>query len=172
MVFSLPLCLSYVLSNCFVFCKLTFFTKINFSLSNDMKKIQEWFSATKLTINVNKTAAIIIQPTIKKEECSIDIVIDKERIPIVNSYKYLGINLDNQLNFDIHIENIESKISRSIGSYGSYVRFSIKKTLRIIYYALVHPFLYNGITIWGTIYSSHLQKLILLQNTAIRDLCR
>jgi len=32
-------------------------------------------------------------------------------LPIDNSYKYFGIYLDAILKFDIHIENLESKIS-------------------------------------------------------------
>jgi len=92
---------------------------------------------------------MIIQPTIKKKECPLDIIIDKEHITIMNSYKYL----DYKLNFDIHIENIKSKISIGIGgeSYGSSVRFSIKDSsyyiLRISAPILALWYYYLGINL-------------------------
>jgi len=60
----------------------------------------------------------------------------------VNSYKYFGINLDDKLNFDKHIENVESKTSKGIGVLWKLRQILDEKTLRVIYYALVHPFLY------------------------------
>jgi len=41
--------------------------KLELEINNEMEKIEEWFNANKLTINVNKTAAMIIQPISKKK---------------------------------------------------------------------------------------------------------
>ena len=42
-------------------------------------------------------------------------MINGKLLIVVTSYKYLGITVDNQLNFINHIENLEKKIASGVG---------------------------------------------------------
>ena len=89
-------------------------------------------------------------------------------INIVSSTKYLGVFIDNKLNFKEHILTLENKIARSVGIL-SKVRYNFPlKTLLQLYHALIHPLLTYGIVVWGSTYPSYLSKLKTLQNKAMQ----
>ena len=41
----------------------------------------------------------------------------------------------------------------------------------MLYYSIVYPHILYGIILWGSTYTSHLKKLQLLQNKAVRAIC-
>ena len=89
-------------------------------------------------------------------------------INIVSSTKYLGVFIDNKLNFKEHILTLENKIARSVGIL-SKVRYNFPlKTLLQLYHVLIHPLLTYGIVVWGSTYPSYHIKLKTLQNKAMR----
>ena len=65
--------------------------KINLELK------KTWFDSNKLTLNIKKTAGMLIQPTVKLKSFQFNISLCNEQIPLVESYKHLGIHLDNKL---------------------------------------------------------------------------
>ena len=85
-----------------------------------------------------------------------------------SSSKYLGVFIDDKLNFKSHIEHLVSKISKCIGIL-SKLRFLFNSsTLLLLYYSFFHSHLIFGIHLWGSTSQSHLSKLQKLQNKAIR----
>ena len=92
----------------------------------------------------------------------------KSEICITSTVKYLGIYIDEELNFKYHITSIVAKISRGVGILYKIKNFLPTSTLLCVYYSLVHTHLSYGIIIWGSTYKSHLEKLTSLQNKAIR----
>ena len=85
------------------------------SINMEMPKIIDWPKSNKLHINVNKTAAILFH-TIQKH-ISIDensTVIDGNIIPFTTNTMFLGINIENNLTWKAHINNITTtNIKRS-----------------------------------------------------------
>ena len=82
---------------------------------------------------------------------------------------YLGINLDQYLNFKPHISILAKKKAKSVGMLWKLRKFLPKKTLISLYHAFVQSYLLYGIVTWGPSVSSNtLNKLILLQNNSIR----
>ena len=80
--------------------------------------------------------------------------------------KFLGLTLDNQLNWKAHIDNTFSKLSRS-----SYMIRILKQTLSqdillMIYFAYFHSIMSYGIIFWGN--SSYAIKIFKLQKRIIR----
>ena len=90
---------------------------------------------------------------------------------LLDSIQYLRVSLDKKLDFKIHIENMVSKLSKSIGIL-SKLRYVIpSSTLHLLYFSLVHPHLLYGLPLWGSwgsTFSSYLAKLQRLQSKAIR----
>ena len=64
--------------------------KINLELI----QLKTWFNSNKLTMNIKKTAGVLTQPTIKLKSFQFNISLCNEQIPLVKSYKYLGIHLN------------------------------------------------------------------------------
>ena len=93
-------------------------------------------------------------------------------INIVDSAKYLGAVIDNELNFKQHIKIMEGKVARSVGILSKLKHFFPQNIMLQLYYALVHPFLSYGIIIWGATYPTYIKRLKSLQNRAIRAVAR
>lgn len=90
------------------------------------------------------------------------------KISRVTSIKYLGIYIDQQLNWQEHINSICKKISPIIGILSKIRHLVTFPILRQLYYALIHPHILYCIEAWGSAYQNHVKPLIILQKRAIR----
>ena len=98
----------------------------------------------------------------------IKIEIDNEITSETKSSKFLGVHIDNKLNWKMHIDYVSGKIARGIG-----ILIKARKVLRNecmtnLYYAFIYPYLIYCNHIWGNTYTTTLSKLQILQNKAIR----
>ena len=89
-------------------------------------------------------------------------------IPIVDSFRYLGVILDNKLTFSDHISNVAKKVSRWVGIISKLRQYAPTSILIKLYYAILHPHLLYGNIVWESNYKSYLQKLVSLQNKGLR----
>ena len=91
-----------------------------------------------------------------------------EKLEQCQSYKYLGVYIDENLSWKAHIDYICKKIAKACG-YLSKIRHCVHiDTLISVYYALVHSYLKYGIMSWGNASSSVLEPLINLNTRAVR----
>ena len=94
--------------------------------------------------------------------------IDNEITSETKSNKFLGVHIDNKLNWKMHIDYVSGKIARGIG-----ILLKTRKVLRNecmtnLYYAFIYPYLIYCNHIWGNTYTTTLSKVQILQNKAIR----
>ena len=139
-------------------------------MNRELVNVYEWTKANKITVNSKKTSVLIIPPKATSPPPNIPQVFNESIIPINESVKYLGITIDKKLNFEIHIKQLESKISRSIGIMTKLRHVLPVKALHTLYYSMIHPHLLYGIAIWGTIFKSYLKRLSNLQNRAMKQI--
>lgn len=73
-----------------------------------------------------------------------------ERIELVETYKYLGVHLDEHFKWKVHIDILHKKLRQT--SYALYHlgNCSPYKVLRQAYFSLAESYLRHGITAWGT----------------------
>ena len=86
----------------------------------------------------------------------------------VNATKFLGIIIDNKLNWSDHINYIKNKISKSLGIIYKIRSFLNRITLRNLYHTFVFPYLIYGVEVWGNTHAIHLNPIIKLQKKSIR----
>ena len=135
-----------------------------------MTNLSMWINANKLTVNPSKSYALIISPNAKIDPPILNISYNHSPVKVVNSVKYLGIVLDNKLQFKQHIALLESKLSRSLGILFKTKSFLPKDILKRLYYAFIHSHLNFGLIIWSATPKSNLLKLRSIQSKAIRVL--
>ena len=70
-----------------------------------------------------------------------DIYIDGIEIDTVNHTQFLGVIIDNKINWSDHIKYICNKISKSIGIIKKVKSKLNKKTLVNLYYTFIYPFI-------------------------------
>ena len=67
---------------------------------------------------------------------------------------------------------MEGKVTRSVGILSKLKHFFSQNIMLQLYYALVHPFLFCGIIIWGAAYSTYIKRSKSLQNRTMRAVAR
>ena len=82
----------------------------------------------------------------------------------VSNFKFLGLILNENLNWETHTKNIAHKISKGIGILTRLRHFLPQTTLLTLYHSLITSHLINYVLIWGQD-SNHIYKL---QKKAIR----
>ena len=79
---------------------------------------------------------------------------------MVESTKFLGVIIDQNLSFQGHINYIKMKVARWIGIlYKSKPYFSFD-TMRMLYNAFIYPYFTDCIEVWGNTYKSYLEPLV------------
>ena len=74
--------------------------------------------------------------------------IDEHFLVRAKTCKYLGIDLDENLSWDSHVDNIVKKVSAGFGGIRSLVPC---ETLIMIYKALVQPYFDYCSSVWGSL---------------------
>ena len=123
----------------------------------------------KLTINPSKFSILFLQPKLKCIPLTLEINFDNCIVQSSDCINYLGIKLDQYLNFKSHTENIINKLSKNVGILWKLRKFLPRKTLICLYYAFIQSHLLYGLVVWGsTISGKSFNQLQLLQNNSIR----
>ena len=93
----------------------TLFAIMNVELEN----VSTWFKTNKLSLNVDKTKWSLFQPHSKRRfllQTLPNLLIEDIHIKREHATKFLGVFIDENLSWKQHIEILNSKISKSIGS--------------------------------------------------------
>ena len=86
----------------------------------------------------------------------------------MNKTKFLGIVIEEHLNWAMHISHLCNIIARNVGILQKLRYFIPAYVLKILYHSLVLSHLQYCTLLWANSYHSHLHKLGLLQKKAIR----
>uniref|UniRef100_A0A672HHM4 Reverse transcriptase domain-containing protein n=1 Tax=Salarias fasciatus TaxID=181472 RepID=A0A672HHM4_SALFA len=132
----------------------------------EMHQLKVWFDCNKLSLNLSKTKYMIFSN--RKKITKQTLIIDQEIIEKVDEFKFLGVLIDNKLNWKSHIKYVQTKISKSVAVLNKVKYVLDYKSLRMLYCALVLPHLSYCLEIWGNNYTSTIKPLIILQKRAIR----
>ena len=123
--------------------------QLNEIIQIEMNKITDWLEANKLSINTDKTKFIIFRSKNKKLKDNIKISISNELIKQVKTTTFLGIAIDECLTWRDHLNLITKKIIKCSAIISRIRHFTNLNSLKVIYYALVYPYLTYGNLIWG-----------------------
>ena len=138
------------------------------AVNGELIKVSNWFRSNKLSLNVKKTNYIIFGKKRRKLNCNVKIAIDTNIIEETQSVKFLGVLLDSGLTWKNHIDYVKSKIARGLGVMHRVRTFLPLKTLIVLYYSLIYPYLQYCNIIWGAAKANTIDKLYIMQKRAIK----
>ena len=125
--------------------------------------------ANKLFINYSKTKFLLFNKTSKN--CKFSVKINGFLIEQSDSIKYLGVVLDDKLNWKKHLSSLKSKLSRSCFVL-SKLRYCLDvSTLKMVYYSLFYPHIQYCISAWGGAANCYLKPIVCMQKRVIRYVC-
>ena len=127
-----------------------------------MLKINEWFSVNKLSLNVGKTKFSLFHKSGKKYSIPSHLPtlkINNHDIERVNTIKFIGVLLDDNLSWKKHIKYLENKIATNMGLMYRAKPFLDKESLLVLCYSYIHWYLNYPNLAWGSAYPKNLKKL-------------
>ena len=130
-------------------------------------KFADWCSANRLSLNVSKTNYMLFSNLSLPSNLPL-LSINNTSIERASSVRFLGVELDDKLKFQIHINNISCKISKIAGILSKLAYFVPQEVLITLYHSLIEPYLNYCPLIFGGSYSSHILPLEVAQRKSVR----
>ena len=139
------------------------------TVNRELRKLSQWLNVNRLALNVGKTNFVIFRAN-KRIYHNVTLILNRKAIEQKDHVKYLGVLMDEHLNWKKQIANVTKKISRGIGILARLRSYLDPKLLRNIYYCIVYSHLSYGVEAWGSACSTDLEKILILQKKAVRIL--
>ena len=96
------------------------------------------------------------------------ILYDGHPIAVNSNVKYLGLWIDDNLNFDVYLKFVERKIAYAVNILNKLKSYFLEKILLQLYHVLIYLHLLYAILIWISTYKSYLHNTSILQNKAVK----
>lgn len=152
------------------------------SLNSDLKMLKWWFLKNYMVLSVEKTSYMNFSlrgipnnfEGLVKYRCSKCLIADSECeslcsiIKYNQCVKYLGVFLDQGLNWKQHISDLKLKLNKTLRIFYFMQNLCPIEVKRTLYCALVQSRMEYGLLIWGGVYLSRLQPLIMQQKRLVR----
>ena len=161
-----------------IFCKTSSdLNVIKKSLDEELEKASVWFRANKLSLNVSKTKYMVFRlGSMASLDNNFKIFINGEEVERISyenetkSFKFVGVHLDEFLNWNEHTKMVKNKVSSSLYALNQIKNILPSKTLKTIYSSMILPHIdYSNIT-WGFSKSKDIEQIRKQQKRAIRTI--
>ena len=111
-------------------------------LQNNLNRIATWCNTNQLTINVKKSQWMRLNVCNDQiDQRNIDIKISNQNLEKVKVYKYLGVYIDNQLNFQHHHKISMRNINYKVSHFKRIRKFITRHAAEMIYKCTILPVL-------------------------------
>ena len=120
---------------------------LRWCIETDLSIIGDWFRANKLTLNVGKSCCILLKKNNKNEV--LNLTFQTMKVPQCTRVKFLGVWLDENLNWSYHCNTVINKIKRNSHLLRNSQRFLSGQALKLIYFAQVQSHVQYGLLVWG-----------------------
>ena len=140
---------------------------LEYSMPHDLKLLDDWFRANQLSLNFSKTVLM----NFWQNGNDVNLDLNDIQIPIATTTKFLGVYLDNQLNWKLHTTMLFNKIQSNKYLLSISKNLLNEQSLRSIYFAHIYSHLNYSLVTWGSMISkSDKEKLYEVQKSCIHIL--
>lgn len=127
----------------------------------DLNNAIDWFNANKLSVNASKTNYMIFKPRGAQGVTDLNsLKMNDKIIKEVDKIKFLGLNIDNKLNWTTQVYYIKAKLNQCEYLLKRFHFLLPEESLKTIYYAHAFSHLSYGIHVWGPMLNISQQKLL------------
>ena len=139
---------------------------LNKLVNSDMKHLNNWLSANKISLNKDKTDLVIFKSRKKVPLDEIKIKLCGKRLYLPNSIKYLSVKIDKFIHWHDQVNTIAVKLNRANALLLKIRNYLNIKTLRNIYFAIFDSHLNYSCIVWAQNINT-VRRLIILQKKAL-----
>ena len=123
-------------------------------VEKNLKLIMDWFRANSLTLNMQKMKYLLFAPNKSKKNLYLNV--GYCIIKLDNETKFLGVILDDKLEWAPHVKNVLIKMKRNLGLMSRGQNMLSKHGLKAVYYTHIYSHMIYCISVWGRMASSDL----------------
>ncbi|GFX55526.1 probable RNA-directed DNA polymerase from transposon X-element [Trichonephila clavipes] len=143
-------------------------SSVTYALNKHLKLLEKYYDQWKISINVEKSAAVIFT---KRRKLPPPPTMYNTTIPWSQSTKYLGIIFDKNLTWRTHIQHTRNKFRKIM--FKLYPLIGRNSELSrdnkvLLFTAVMRPILAYGCPVWGYAAKTNINILDTLQNSTIR----
>ena len=148
-------------------------SQLNEAINDDLAHLDSWLKGNQLSLNVAKTQSVLIATkpkhrTLNNAAEKLHLKIRGSELDVVNKTKYLGVHVDNSLDWKEHIKTVSTKVSRAIGFLKHAKNILPIASLKTLYSSIVEPHFRYCCSVWGCCGTTDIDQLQKLQNRAAR----
>ena len=137
-------------------------------LQEDLVKLEEWQDRWAMSFNPAK--CVIMKLPSQGAQSNVEKVYTfcGQALQEVSTYPYLGVEIDNRLRWDAHINKVCSKASRVLGFLRRNFWTAPKEVKHLSYQTLVRPILEYASPAWDPHFKKDVQRIEAIQRRAAR----
>ena len=148
-------------------------SRLNEALNEDLSCLDAWLINNKLSLNVAKTQSMLVSTKVKRKTLDrssqhLQVKINGTELEVVSKIKYLGVLLDNSLDWKDQVQAVSLKVSRGLGILKHAKKFLSFSALTSLYTSIVEPHFRYCCSVWGCAGTTEINRLQKLQNRAAR----
>ena len=122
----------------------------NDKISDELQQVGDWLAINHLVLNVEKTKYKVFHPYQKDiSSLNTELCINGEHMECVNYFSFLGILIDEHLNWKANKEMIANKISKYRGVLNRIGNVLSLYALRTLYHSMIYLHINYGLLVWG-----------------------
>ena len=127
-------------------------------LNEELSKVSDWLAANKLSLNVKKSNFLHFHQG-KERKTTLNLTLNGTVVEEKTVAKYLGVFIDNKLNWKAHIQHVLTKLSRGNGMISKIRYYVNDQCLLNLYYSFVHSHINYNILNWTSTFPSFLEPI-------------
>ena len=141
-------------------------------LQDDLNSLAQWEADWQMKFNVAKCHSMRVTRHPPDKHIQFEYTLHQQRLEQVQSAKYLGITISDDLDWGQHISEISSKATKTLGFLRRNLAFAPRHTKEVAYKTLVRPKLEYAAPIWHPYHETQIGQVEKVQRTAARWTCR
>ena len=156
-----------------IYCTGSNIVELKTNIQKCVTDVHEWYELNKLVINTSKSNVMLLttrQMLSHMTDTDLNVHIGNHELLQCNNIKYLGVDIDNVLSWDIQTDSISKKLVFIISRLSRLKPVLPSHMLMYIYTSIIQPKIDYAISIWGYTTAHNINKVQRLQNRAARIL--
>ena len=142
------------------------------TLQEDLTSLGQWEADWQMKFNVAKCHSMRVTRHQYHKQILFDYSLHNQTLENVQSAKYLGITITDNMDWGQHVSEISSKATKTLGFLRRNLAFAPRSTKEVAYKTLVRPKLEYAAPIWSPHLKLQINQIEKVQRTAARWTCR
>ena len=174
LIFNNDLHIHIMYSNCILFAKDTMLYSthrdlrhLTWCIREDLMTLTDWFRANKLTLNLNKSVCMLFDKQ-NRNKFQRSLCLQDLGLPIADHTKFLGVLLDDSLNWHYHYSHVMLKLKHNSNMLKKGKNLLSTQAKCCLYFGHIYSHLSYCVSTWGPmLQQSQIKQLQQFQNKCI-----